>query len=475
MEKSPDSDPKNQEDKNQLGITGSYDNVDEFETKFNDFITGGLSKIYDRYSYPELITREDQIADSIGMQKGNVLLYNSGMAAINDSLLFSLKQGDVLFYDPSMYFQTPLLVNDYEKLGVKCVSLDMSNLVDMAEKISQYKPTVILAETVTNDGMKVLPLKEIIELLEKQNESQKGFKEIIEQKLSKSRSFLTSLPLDSTRIEALAESFYLVAKEIDTAGNYLSLRRLYKEIFGEGDNDKNNTGSRRSDLLELKMMIDSAWTNKREEKIKLILDNTLPGPKGNESLIRQINSHTTPITVIESGTKFFADDKVNLGLIYCNDEETMISLRIQRMRTGTILSPAAEARLPEISSSTLEDQKVSLRNTSSLAGTLSRAIGSSGIKFVRYPKGLSDKREDLSPILYIECDNPKELAGKIKDALNGEGMNCSYSVSFGFTDTRLFFVPGDKMLRIAGGKEDEETNLKICDVLLKKLTNENNE
>ncbi len=461
------------------GVTGVYDTADVFDESFQRFITDGETKIYDRYSYPELVEKERELKRAIGLEDGEVLLYSSGMTAINEALFASLRPHSVLLYDPNTYLQTPELVKDYERRGVTCVSVNMGNRGDVAQAIQRHKPTVILGEVVSNspDGMHVIDVESLVSEIEKSNkryERELRLRDILRRRLDRIKEFgIKSLP-DADR-EKIAVLFEEAAENIASLKSYMPLRKLLHTL-------KNEYGIRigaddRASLLELKTIIDSAWAHKRDNPITLILDNTLP-TEASGNLVEQVQSAGFPFLVAESGTKFFAQDKANLGIVYGSDKNTRLPMKLRRARTGGVLSPAAQKLVPDISREALERGKLNLENTKILAETLNRLVGTMGIKAVSHPNLPGHEHYDYasekyplgaSPVLYVNCENAYETAKAIQHMLEGAGLegHVRYSVSFAFDNIRLFFASkSDTVLRIAGGRETPEEMLAITETLL---------
>jgi len=100
---------------------------------------------YDRYDYPELREKEEEIARWIGAKR--VLLYNSGMAAIHDALFFLLQKGDTLLYNPYVYPETRKLIEDFSRF-VNVVKVP--RMEELEKLVKKTKAKVIFTETVGN-------------------------------------------------------------------------------------------------------------------------------------------------------------------------------------------------------------------------------------------------------------------------------------------------------------------------------------
>jgi cystathionine beta-lyase/cystathionine gamma-synthase len=122
---------------------------------------------YDRYDYPELKEKEEEIARWIGAKR--VLLYNSGMAAIHDALFFLLQKGDTLLYSPYIYPETRKLIGDFSRF-VNVVKVP--RMEELEKLIKRTKAKVIFAEIVGNHfKMPMVNVEKLFEMAKETNVS----------------------------------------------------------------------------------------------------------------------------------------------------------------------------------------------------------------------------------------------------------------------------------------------------------------
>lgn len=468
-------------------ITGTYDTPQEFEGAFGSFIgsfvegEGASSKIYDRYSYPDLKEKETEVATALNLEPGQVLLYNSGMAAISDTLFTVLRPGDTILYNPQSYFQTTARIeSDFQQRGIKAVPVDFSNITAVEEAFARHSPTAVFTETVGNSkqGMGVVNIDHLIGTIAKKNEKyqvENSLEATLEKRLRRIPAFQDIDEHLEGGLEQVIELFKETAEQVDALKSYAPLRKLYRQLTQELGIELGH--DQHSSILELKSILEAAWSNKRQNPITLILDNTLP-TEASVDLTEKMREVDFPIVVAESGTKFFAKDAANLGITYSTDADTMLALSFERAKSGTILSPAAEKLIPPVSTETLEGAKDNLRNTRMLATTFDRLVGSFGITAVSYPNLEGQNNYEYSeekyptgasPLFYVKCHNAKATVEEVLNILQEQNLadTVKFSVSFGFDTTRILYEsPDDTIIRIAPGKEDPEYMQAMCEALL---------
>ena len=181
--------------------------------------------------------------------------------------------------------------------------------------------------------------------------------------------------------------------------------------------------------------------------------------------------------VADSGTKFFAEDKATLGVVYANNKDSMAQLETERQITGGYLTKNAEADLPHKTKEEFDERnKRILENTKVLAEAMEKLVGKAGIEAVVHPnlpdhpnfQYANEKMPDgASGLFYVYCENAWETAKKMEE--KGLSGLVEYGGSFGFEKTRfaIFGGEGEKILRIAGGNESPEELLKILEVIEK--------
>lgn len=461
-------------------FTESYKRMVGDEGMLRIFETG--PNVYKRYAYPELVAREREISKLVGVEEGEVVLYNSGMAAIRDSIeSLGLTKGDIVLYSPSMYGETIKYIEENLKnREISVVPIDSGNLEDIKNKIDHYHPKLLIAETVGNaPEMPVLNTKELFKKVEETNqEYQEKFnlKTILSKQLLR-RGFVKQwlqkeegkelTPEQREKLSSLVEDFEQTTQKVNKDHSYIPLRSLIKKMEEEGIEIQN----RRATLLELKSITDTSWLTKREEPMSIILDNTLPTPSG-LPLGKKIKESQAPIMAVESGTKFYAHDKGTIGVAYSNSPEKILELKLLRMRSGTYLPGAVEKTLPEFQKEKFEVRnKTILKNTKSLAETISRLKGRIGIKAVSHPNlpehpnyeyASQNFSEGASALFYVLCEDSLETARVLAEKL---GDQIEFGGSFGFEKTRFLPLPGG-ILRIAGGNESPEELEKILEKII---------
>lgn len=479
---------KEQISEKKMEVSGAYQSVDEWKAAFDKWVTGQPVEGYARYDYPALKKREEEVAKEVGVDK--VLLYNSGMSAINDALeSLYLTKGDVLLYSPSVYGESKTFIEkDLVNRGVKCIPIESGKIDEVKKLINQYHPKAIFTETVGNaPDMPVVDLKALFEKTEQMNEKyQKELKLsnlLYNQLIRKSwittwrthdeegREIEEHSPQHKQKLEDFVElglQFEKIARKINQEQSYIPLKDL---LYYLEEKRIRVASDRRGALLELKSIIDTVWLAKRETPMTLILDNTLPTETG-LNLAKKIKKTKAPVLAVDSGTKFFALDKATMGLVYSNNPDKMTELYVMRMRSGSYLPKGSEALLPERTKEEFDVRnKQVLKNAKSLAQSFAKLVGKIGVKAVSHPnlpihpnyeyaeKNLPD---GATAVFYIQCENAWETAKKLEEA--GLKDKVEYGGSFAFEKTRVGIF-GDTIIRIAAGNESPEELGKIIEVI----------
>ncbi len=418
--------------------------------------------------------REKEVSELV---RADVLLYNCGMAAIVEALeSHHLTKGDVLLYSPYVYGQSKEFIeNDLVKRGIRCIPVESGDPDKVKDLINQWRPKVIFTETVGNaPEMPVVDLSALFSTVEKFNKNyqqEMTLPKVLEKKLmarSWIRQWLGVKPggklseEQQGRLLNVIPEFEKTARKVNKDHSYLPIRDLFKSLQTRGIVQPDSEP--RANLLELASVLDSAWLAKKETPMTLILDNTLPTPTGLDlaKKIREIDEAKIPIIAVESGTKFYALDSTTAGLIYSNSSDKMLELKVRRAVTGSYLPPGAEALLPERSKKEFDVRnKRTLKNTMSLAQSLSKIIGKIGIRAVSHPNLPSHPNyehasktmpDGSTAIFYLDCENAWDAAAALEKIL---GDKIEYGGSFGHAKTR--FLPlNDHLFRIAGGTESAE-------------------
>lgn len=448
-------------------ITGTYHSPDEWDEVLQRFYKGETVKAYDRYGYENLEKREAEVAKLVGIEKGNLLLYNSGMAAITESLeSLHLTKGDVLLYSQSVYGESKELIErDLASRGVKCVPIFSGKIEEVKKLIDRYHPKAIFTETVGNaPDMPTVDLDALFKKVEEIND--KYEKDLSLTKILK-KQLTRKTGLKEEKLNQLVKLFEQTARKVNQIHSYMPLRLLVREL----EKEKIDIGNRRITLLELKSMIDSAWLAKREKPITVVLDNTIP-TESSLDLSREIKKTKTPVLVANSGTKFFAMDLGTMGIVYSNSPEKILELKLRRMSTGTYLPPAVETILPERNKEEFDlRNKQVLQNTKALAQSFAKLVDRGiGIKAVSHPNlpthpnyEYANKHmpDGASVVFYIECDDAKKVARKLHEKIAGM---VEYGGSFGFEKTRIAWF-SDSLIRVAGGNESPEELQKLLEAI----------
>ncbi len=463
------------------GISGTYASVEEWKQAFDDFYKGEPVKIYDRYGYPELVKKEEEIAKLVGVEKNELMLVSNGMAAVVESLeSLGLQKGETLLYSPYVYSQSGEYLKELESRGIICIKVDPGDIEDLKKQIDKHNPRAIFAEIVGNDES--MPVLNVEELFTKTEEVNKKYQEkmslnkVLERSLMNRdwvRKWLGSEKATSLTEEQeeklieLVQEFESTARKIDQDHSYMPLRSLIKSLEEKGIGLEMDLRIR---LLEFQNLLNSAWLTKREDGLTLILDNTLSTPSGFD-LAKKMKQTSAPVIGVESGTKFYAHDVGTLGLVY-GDAEKISQMKVRRAVSGTYLPPAVEAILPERNPEEFQKlNKQSLENTRTLALSFSKIVGKHGITSVSYPSLPDHKNYDYvkenmpegaAGVFYISCEDAWKTAQILEDQIGKE--NIEYGGSFGFNKTRVG-VFNDHLIRIAGGREEPEKLQAMCEAI----------
>jgi cystathionine gamma-synthase/methionine-gamma-lyase len=141
--------------------TYTYDSMDEIDKVFAG---EGPDYIYTRYANPTVAAFEQVMLTIEG--GATACAYGSGMAALHAALFAcELSPGSVVLASQDLYGATNnLLVNIFGAFGVKSVFADFSNLDEVRAKVSETKPRVLIAETISNPLLKVCDIDAVAEI-----------------------------------------------------------------------------------------------------------------------------------------------------------------------------------------------------------------------------------------------------------------------------------------------------------------------
>ncbi len=121
--------------------------------------------LYPRDSGWILHTTEERIGYIIGNK--NVILYNSGMSAIRDSLeIANPGFGTKILRGKEFYGQTLSYIDDnLVKRGVRVESVDSGDIGQVEKKLNEFTPDIAIFETITNgENTSVLDLEKLFSL-----------------------------------------------------------------------------------------------------------------------------------------------------------------------------------------------------------------------------------------------------------------------------------------------------------------------
>ena len=141
--------------------TFGYESMEQadkvFSGELNDYI-------YTRYGNPTV----EALQESLRVLESGVVAraYASGMAALHAALLASdLTTGSVVIASRDLYGASfDLLYKVFGAFGVKAQLVDFADLDDLRAKTAEYKPRVLLAETISNPLLKVLDIAAVAEI-----------------------------------------------------------------------------------------------------------------------------------------------------------------------------------------------------------------------------------------------------------------------------------------------------------------------
>lgn len=142
--------------------TYTYASMEQMDQVFTG--EGGGDYVYSRYGNPTVAALEDALAT---IEAGRVsVAYASGMAAIHAALFAcDLTPGAVVLASQDLYGASfDLLYKIFGAVGVKTQTADFNDLGALREKVSQTKPRVLLAETISNPLLKVCDISAVAEI-----------------------------------------------------------------------------------------------------------------------------------------------------------------------------------------------------------------------------------------------------------------------------------------------------------------------
>lgn len=141
--------------------TFTYDSMEEIDKVFGGEKHG---YIYTRYGNPTITALEEAV--KLTEEGATACAYASGMAALHAALLTcDLKPGSSVVASQDLYgATTTLLTTVFGSFGIRTVSADFSNPNDLSSKVIAEKPSVLIAETISNPLLKVCDIEACAEI-----------------------------------------------------------------------------------------------------------------------------------------------------------------------------------------------------------------------------------------------------------------------------------------------------------------------
>ena len=141
--------------------TFTYDSMQDIDQVFSGEKQGF---IYTRYGNPTVAALEEAVRE---IEEGaTACAYSTGMAAIHAALIAcDLRAGSTVLASQDLYGATTGLLNTVlSNFGVKTVQVDFSDLAIVRETARELKPTVLIAETISNPLLKVCDIEACVEI-----------------------------------------------------------------------------------------------------------------------------------------------------------------------------------------------------------------------------------------------------------------------------------------------------------------------
>ena len=141
--------------------TFTYDSMEDIDRVLSGEKAG---YIYTRYGNPTLAALEQAVK---AVEEGaTACVYSSGMAALHAALFAcELKPGSTIVASQDLYGATTSLLNNiFGSFGVKTVVVDFSNLPELRKQVQDTRPSVLVAETISNPLLKVCDIEACVEI-----------------------------------------------------------------------------------------------------------------------------------------------------------------------------------------------------------------------------------------------------------------------------------------------------------------------
>ncbi len=179
--------------------------------------------LYPRDGTRQLSATEASIAELVKVQADELVLCNSGMAAVTAAVETCLDGGSVIAFPEQGYSQTVRYISEYlPPRGVKTVRFDSGSVKSIDRILQKHRPDVIITETVGNGpDVPVLDLEAFLQL---PSLKQSGANVILDNTLPLS----TGLPLG----DVLAAHPHVVAVESGTK-SYTFNQELCGFVYGK--------------------------------------------------------------------------------------------------------------------------------------------------------------------------------------------------------------------------------------------------
>jgi cystathionine beta-lyase/cystathionine gamma-synthase len=138
-----------------------YDTIETMDAIFGGERSG---YVYTRYGNPTVAALEHAVAALEGGE--TAVAYASGMAAIHATLLaLEVVSGTAVVAAQDLYGATStLLTTIFAQQGVKVRLVDMTDLEQVEHAIRELRPTVVMAEMISNPLLKVVDLEQVATL-----------------------------------------------------------------------------------------------------------------------------------------------------------------------------------------------------------------------------------------------------------------------------------------------------------------------
>lgn len=141
--------------------TFTYDSMAEIDRVFSGEKQGF---IYTRYGNPTTAALEEAVR---AVEEGaTACAYATGMAAVHAALLAcDLKSSSTVLASQDVYGATTNLLNTILiNFGVKTVHVDFSDLENVRAKAREFRPQVMIAETISNPLLKVCDIEACVQI-----------------------------------------------------------------------------------------------------------------------------------------------------------------------------------------------------------------------------------------------------------------------------------------------------------------------